>query len=177
MTAIRSATSALVGLGLMLGACTPPCEPGSCELPRCGGEVQARLTRGDAPDEPWTEGDGIVMVHGPQGGWHLSLGVQVVDPDPFVILDITVQARDTVVVDNHYELVLDDHDGCTGAREDLYGFLDVRELAAGDQDTPPELLAGEALLAELQAVTSTGQASYSIPLLAELDPDDRPTPD
>lgn len=159
-------------LALLGAGCTPPCDFGACEPPRCGPAPQARLTRGDAPDEPWSEGDGIVMVHGPQGGWHLSLGVQVVDPDPLVFLDIEVQAEGALVVDNVYELTLSDHDGCTGAREDLYGFLDVSALAETPEQTPPVLLAGRPLEVSLEVWTSTGTASDTVELLAVPDPRD-----
>lgn len=145
----------------------------ACDSGPCGRRTpQAELTQGAAPTVPLEDGDGIVMVHGPQGGWHLSLGVMVTDPDPFVIVDIDVEGAGEVVVANHYEFVLDEHDGCTGTREDLYGFLDVTSLRVAEQDTPPEILGGETLYATLRVTSSEGESEDAVELRAELDPKD-----
>lgn len=152
---------------LVLVACAP--EP----PPPCGGLAPAvSLTHGEDVALDLVDGQGMTLVHGPQGGWHVLFGVRVIDPDPFIELDVTVDALDARVVDNHYELVLSEHDGCTGVRDDLFGFVDVSDI---DREArPPDVLAGETLTLTVGVVTSIGEASEVVEVIAERDPIDEP---
>jgi hypothetical protein len=145
-------------------------------LPPCGEHApSAELTRGDDPDVDLVDGDGIVMVHGPQGGWHVEFGLRVVDPDPQIVFDLTVDAVDGRVVDNHYDLRLAAHDGCTGWRTALYGFLSVVEIRESRDETPPMLLGGEELVMRLEVSSSLGVSTDEVRFIAELDPRDVPS--
>lgn len=159
-------TVAWIALVLLAGACPEPPGP-------CGADAPwAQLMRGDDPDVELQDGEGIVMVHGPQGGWHLEFGVRAVDPDPYVVFDVTVDAPQGRIVDNHYDLKLAAHDGCNGWRTELFGFIGIRDLQEYEGQTPPELLAGEELHMQLSMTSSLGTMSDEVWLEAVPDPRD-----
>jgi hypothetical protein len=65
------------------------------------------------------------------------------------IVEIDYKIRDidsnVIVSDNHYRVALVMDGECSGYYPGMYGYLDVSELAVGDMDTPPELLAQHTL--------------------------------
>ena len=133
-------------------------------------------------------GDSLMMVHGPQGGWHmlgsirLSNTRQVVEID-FGILDIV---SGVYVSNNHYRVALVMQDECTGYYPGMYGYMNVTDLEDGELDTPPELLGGHTLRIEMKANDCTVQqdalgncvrserwSENTVEVEAELDPEDR----
>lgn len=155
-------------VGIVLVGCGPTVDPSTCgdALP------VVALTPGQDTTVDLADGDEIMMVHGPQGGWHVEVGLRVTDPDPRITLDLSVDALGEQVVFNHYEMRLTNHDGCTGVREGLFGFLDMSALAQGDADTPPELLVGEELTVTAEVTGQTGTATTQVVLLGVPDPKD-----
>jgi len=136
---------------LFLAACAPV-EPEAC----ADHEPQVRLTRGDDVQADLVDGEPTTLVFGPQGGFHVLFGVRVVDPSPRVTLDVSVDAPQGRVVDNHYRLRLDtlDEQGCVHGFDDLFGFIDTSAI---DPDArPPELLHGQTLLMRVQVEASQG---------------------
>ena len=141
----------MVALLPVLGAAA--CEPEPAGP--CGVDAPwAQLMRGDDPDVELVDGEGIVMVHGPQGGWHVEFGIR---------------GR---IVDNHYDLTLAAHDGCNGWRTELFGFIGIRDIAEYEGQTPPDLLTGEELHMRLSMTTSLGSVTDEVTLIAEPDPRD-----
>ena len=119
--------------------------------------------------------DPLIMVHGPQGGWHLLCSARVHHTDPVVSISFTVNTEaGDVVADNFYEVALfPGSNECNGVFSGMYAFLDVSDLAQGELNTPPELLAGELLTVEMSIVDAAGRAaSDTLIVTATLDPAD-----
>ena len=95
----------------------------------------------------------LVMVHGPQGGWHMLGSIYLAHTLPIVEIDYTITDIEsgTMVSSNHYRVGLVMEDECTGYYPGMYGYLNVQELANGELDTPPELLANHLLLLEMKS--------------------------
>lgn len=109
----------------------------------CGESAVVEVGTGAAAFEPFGDPPSAVMVHGPQGGWHMlgSLRVTGLQQIVSVRYTITHQASGVVVADNQYRVgMLYDADTCVGSYPGMYGYLNVTELVDGEADTPPELL-------------------------------------
>lgn len=109
----------------------------------CGEAAVVEVGTGAAAFEPFGQPPTAVMVHGPQGGWHMLGSLRVTGLQQIVSVRYTVthQASGVVVADNQYRVgMLFDADTCVGTYPGMYGYLNVAEMAAGDADTPPELL-------------------------------------
>ena len=144
---------------LALGCGDPPTEPGA---PDKGDDTAAVPTGcfaaapaidvgpGAAGFEPLSDGDPLVMVHGPQGGWHMLGSVRTHNMKPIVKIHFNVSVLETgvEVADNdlYVQTLPDGDDPCAGVYPGMYAYLRVDDLAVGDADTPPELLAYESLL-------------------------------
>ena len=115
------------------------------------------------------------MVHGPQGGWHILGSARMSNFSPIVRIHyvVTVEATGAIVADNNYRVEMRTDAECSGYYAGMYGYLDVRELAAGELDTPPELLAGQELRLTMEVADEQGAAaSDSLMVIAALDPMD-----
>jgi len=101
------------------------------------------------------------MVHGPQGGWHVLGSVRMWNMGPIVDIHFVVSsvAHDAIVADNNYRVATVIEGECTNLFWGMYGYLDVHEIAAGELDTPPELLADGPL--EI-VMTITDQAGLTV---------------
>jgi hypothetical protein len=99
---------------------------------------------GEREFETLDSGEQVVMVHGPQGGWHM-LGSMLANNMTEIVsahFTITHLATGVVVADNTYRVAtVYDGDNCSGYYPGMYGYLYVEELAEGEADTPPELMA------------------------------------
>lgn len=125
--------------------------------------------------EPLAEGSPVTMVHGPQGGWHVLASARFANLHAIVGIDyvIRVAADDTVISDNFYRVQMVRDGACGGYYPGMYGYLDVRALATGDRDTPPELLADVPLVLALSATDAEGRvATDTLAVVAALDPVD-----
>lgn len=132
------------------------------------------------------EGSEQIMVHGPQGGWHIMASASVShmatveNVGMIVTLDYAIRwpARDDAPLSfGHFQVALAPHDDdCGGYYAGMQGVLDVSALAEGEADTPPELLAGETLRLSMDAADREGRTAHDeIEILAALDPADRDT--
>ena len=109
----------------------------------CGEAAVVEVGTGAAAFEPFAEPATAVMVHGPQGGWHMLGSLRVVGLQQIVSVRYTVthQATGAVVADNQYRVgMLYDAEACLGTYPGMYGYLNVTDMAVGEADTPPELL-------------------------------------
>ncbi len=108
--------------------------------------------------EPLDELAEAVMVHGPQGGWHVLGSARVWNTTPIVRLNytITVERSGARVSNNDLYVQLVPDEPCAGVYPGMFGYLDVSALADGDRDTPPELLVGEVLVLAMRATDEAG---------------------
>jgi hypothetical protein len=83
--------------------------------------------------QPYAEGDGAVMVHGPQGGWHVEASMRVTNTVPIVAIRYTIEAEGARISDNNYRVQILQDGPCTGYYPGMYGYLNVTALAVGDR--------------------------------------------
>ena len=133
-------------------ACTSnPKEDTAAELPCWLQKPQVSIGTGEYVWEAIDELDPVVMVHGPQGGWHMLGSVQVINTQPIIEVDFTITEESTgmVVSSNHYRVAMIMEEECSGYYPGMYGYLNVIDLEVGDLDTPPELLADKIVTFEM----------------------------
>lgn len=131
-----------------------------------------------------------VMIHGPQGGWHILASLRTQGMMNIVEVHYTIEHLETgtFVSDNIYRLAVVSDGECSGYYPGLYGYLSVGELYDGDLDTPPELLGGDTLRIRLRVTDCTTNmeevglciqadrwAEASLDVTALLDPVDQPS--
>ena len=163
----------------MLLACPgPSTESGDC----FGGEPVVTIGGTEVHEDgsqTWTEMDDgveVTMVHGPQGGWHVLASARAWNTEPIVTIlyTVTVEESGALVSHNNYRVQLVEDDSCSGYYPGMYGYLDVTAIEEGDADTPPELLAGAALLLHMEVTDEVGHAaSDDVHAVAALDPADQ----
>jgi len=102
-----------------------------------------------ACEEPWAalgtgiEGfeelpvEGLEMVHGPQGGWHLPAALRVGNTRNVVrihaqVTDVLTGIPVTEELKYHVQLVAEE--GCQGSYPNMYLYLDVDDLAPGETE-------------------------------------------
>lgn len=98
---------------------------------------------GEREFEEMADGDGVVMVHGPQGGWHMLGSVRATHMTEIVSVHFTIThtPSGTIVADNTYRVAtVYDPDTCVGYYPGMYGYLYVEALEDGELNTPPELM-------------------------------------
>lgn len=121
------------------------------------------------------EGDPIVMVHGPQGGWHILGSAKVANMGEKVSIHYTITDVESQVkiADNLYNIRLGMDEDCGGLFPGMYAYLDVSELALGEQNTPPELLAYNELELSMRISNEFEmEVTKTIRVIAQLDPKD-----
>jgi hypothetical protein len=94
------------------------------------------------------DGAPLMMVHGPQGGWHMLASVRVTGtlPEVHIQYEIEHEPSGVTVSNNSYNLALLMEEGCSGTYVGMYGYLGVGVLEEGEFNTPPELLDGDTLI-------------------------------
>ncbi len=145
------------------------------------------LGQGEREFEAFEEPYESMMIHGPQGGWHILASLQTQGMMDIVEVNYTIEHLETgvLVSDNTYRLAVVSNGDCAGYYPGMYGYLAVSPLYDGDLDTPPELLGGDMLRLKLrvtdcsefleddgQCIQSQRWAEAKIDVLAVLDPID-----
>lgn len=156
--------------------------PASCaEL----GPVAFELGTGEEDFEALTEGQTLAMVHGPQGGWHLTMAVHGANTDQFVSLEyrvVDVQSQTTITAMDPFAVnvalvppVLGTW-GCEGSYTGLLGILDFTALGGGE--TAWEVLACRtvSLQATLYDAGGGALASDAVEVVVMPDPRDVDSP-
>ena len=143
---------------------------------------------GEQVFEEMIEEQGVIMVHGPQGGWHMLGSIRIENTSPIVEIDFEIEDLHSgvIVSSNHYRVGLLMEDDCSGYYPGMYGYLNVQDLIGDMGNTPPELLGGHLLEMRMQSNDCTesqnaeglcireerwGTASFLV--TAELDPVDQ----
>ena len=83
------------------------------------------LGEGEREFEDFEEPYESVMIHGPQGGWHILASIRTHGMMDIVEVHYTIEHLDTgtFVSDNIYRLAVVSEGECTGYYPGLYGYL------------------------------------------------------
>lgn len=162
----RAAARAMLAYGGLV-ACAPPAEDtAACEAACACAPPAVTIGTGPFPFAPMAEGQDVVMVHGPQGGWHVLASLRAAHVTTIVryryALDAYVADPPVRVSETQGRVMLVSETGCGGDYPDLFGYLDVRALADGTRDTPPELLDGETLRMTIAVEDDAGRAAEAV---------------
>lgn len=97
--------------------------------------------------EPFNEHLEAMMIHGPQGGWHIEVALALENMLQVLEIAYTIEhiPSGVFVSENNYRIAMVMKGDCSGEMPGLYGYLSVVDLMEGDVDTPPEILAGDLL--------------------------------
>lgn len=128
------------------------------EEPSCFDAVPSiDIGEGERAFEPFVEPFEAMMIHGPQGGWHILASLQTHGMNNIVEVHYTIEHLDSgvLVSDNTYRLAVVSTGDCAGYYPGMYGYLSVASLYDGELDTPPELLGGDALRIEMEVTDCT----------------------
>ena len=87
----------------------------------------------------------VIMVHGPQGGWHILGSILTQNIRQIVELDFDIfhLATGSQISDNTYRLAMVMEDECSGYYPGLFGYINFAEHIDGENDTPPELFSDD----------------------------------
>ena len=147
---------------------------------------------GEMNFETLVEGDPVIMVHGPQGGWHLLGSLRFENLKQIVEIDFNVydEVSGVQIVQNHYRAAMLLDGECSGYYVGMFGYINVSDLQDGELDTPPELLAdhdlrmsfhvtdcSDIMEANGECTKDTRFAAKDIIVKAALDPIDMPQDD
>jgi hypothetical protein len=174
-----SLRSGSLGLSLLVlcGGCGPATNSDS------GGEIgpcdtngaRIEIGTGGASFETLGAGDPVMMVHGPQGGWHILGSIRTWNTTPIIRIayDIRAVDEDTYISQNEYHVMLAMDEECSGYYPGMYGYLDVSPLAAGGLNEPAELLSYSSVEMSMSIEDQDGQTSSDTILVTAIpDPQD-----
>jgi len=130
---------------------------------------------GETTFEPLEDGDPVVMVHGPQGGWHMLGSVRIHSMESIIEVSYTItdEISGVRVSDNTYRVAVVVDGECTGFYPGMYGYLTVDELVTPAANRPPELLSYKTLEMKMDVTDYGGRtASKTVRVIAQPDPAD-----
>lgn len=146
-----------------------PCEDGPAVL----------VGNGESGHVSLVEGQDVVMVHGPQGGWHIWYSFVAYNFGP--IVDYTITGRDE---DLGLEIVEEslavatvplESIACGAQVWGIFGYLPLDAEVTGEAATPPNYLAGHTLTMGVDLVDledTTVSATHAVTVRATCDPVD-----
>ena len=138
-------------------------------------EPRVEIGGGEMVFESVAEGDGVMMVHGPQGGWHMLGSVRVHNMEPIIEVHFTIHDEETgtVVSDNLYRVAVVQDGDCTGYYPGMYGYMDVSGLATETATRPPEILSHKPVVMTMEVNDFDGRhKTETLRVIAEPDPVD-----
>ena len=108
---------------------------------------QLEIGEGESSFLPLSQGDNVVIVHGPQGGWHITGAVRATGIGQIARIRFSVEHLNSgvFVTDYDYNVAMVMEDDCTGSFINMTGFITVSEMEGGDVLLPPDLLEDEEL--------------------------------
>jgi len=130
---------------------------------------------GEEEFESLEDGDSVMLVHGPQGGWHVTGAVRATGFGQIARLHYSVQDLESgvYVTDYSYNVAMVMEDECVGTFFNLIGFVTIAELGGGDELIPPDLLEGNELEMKIIVENFNGRVGEaSVTVIAERDPQD-----
>lgn len=149
------------------GDAVHPCESGVPAL---------ELGEGEELFEALAPGDPVVMVHGPQEGWHITGAIRAWNTEDIVRLTYTVTVPaydDATIVDQTYRFKLVPEGDCGGTQPALTGYIELDELTDDEKTEPHELLAYETVVMRMHLTDEAGvDLVETLELQAVPDPQD-----
>lgn len=165
-------------LFVMLAACTGFKDDSGGNGGCAEGDPCVEVGNGETSHAPLAEGDHVVMVHGPQGGWHIWGSLKTWNLSDIVTIVFTIDDQDTGVriSDNTYNvaMVAGDADN-EHVYYGLFGFLDADDPATADVvEIPPDVLAGHTVRLAMTVTNADDgtSATASVDVIADPDPCD-----
>ena len=127
-------------------------EINSCSENPCYSKTpQVHIGTGEYEWKELSEGDSVMMVHGPQGGWHMLGSIWLENSAQIVEVSFQIYTMENIVIsDNNYRVAMVMEEECVGFYPGMFGYLNVSELEEGNRNTPPELLADTQVRFEIQ---------------------------
>ena len=117
----------------------------------------------------------VVVVHGPQGGWHITGAVRATGIGQIARIRYTIEHIESgvFVTDYDYNVAMVMEDDCVGTFTNMIGFITVSEMEGGDALLPPDLLEDQELRITME-VDDFGERSVvsSVIVVGERDPID-----
>lgn len=141
---------------------------------------RVEIGTGDSTFESLMEAEPVVMVHGPQGGWHMLGSVRTHSMHNIIEVHYTVTDVESGVrvSDNNYRVAVVEDGECTGYYPGMYGYLDVAELATEVATRPPEVLGYKLVDIEMTVTDYEGrEVTEVLRVTAQPDPVDLPGAD
>jgi len=132
----------IFGAGVAAG-CTDSSSDSGGDVGVCGNDgARIEIGTGSASYEEIEALDPVMMVHGPQGGWHMLGSIRAWNTTPIIRISYDIRAvdSDVFISQNEYHVMLAMDEECSGYYPGMYGYLDVSPLASGDLNEPAELL-------------------------------------
>lgn len=176
------APSHVLGLGL-LGACASAGDKALDDTafvdadPCVSGRPTLALGEGEVLFEPLAPGDSVVMVHGPQEGWHITGAIRAWNTDSIVRLEYQVTVPDfddAVIVDQNYRFKLVPEEGCSGYQPALTGYIELDEVTSDEKVRPYEILAYKDVVMHMHLTDDNGvDLEESLTLTAVPDEQDK----
>lgn len=160
-------------IGLLAGCAGPQdlaAETADTAASPCGVEAPDalhQLTIGTGEDvfEALQPGDEVPIIYGPQGGWHVWLGLRASHLEKLTtIRAVLIETESQQVVSetvNRVGLEADEELSCQSSFAGLVAYLDVDELTRGACDTPPELLHEREVCIQMEAEDMEGSSASS----------------
>ncbi|MBW2257840.1 MAG: hypothetical protein JRI25_25005, partial [Deltaproteobacteria bacterium] len=95
-----------------------------------------------------SELDPVILVFGPQGGYHILGAAWVCNmPIPALVrFKIVHEESETLISDVLYRVRDPNEPPCCGFQTNLFGYIDARNMPGGDTESIPDLLAGEVVV-------------------------------
>ena len=141
---------------------------------------RVEIGTGDSTFESLMEAEPVVMVHGPQGGWHMLGSVRTHSMHNIIEVHYTVTDVESGVrvSDNNYRVAVVEDGECTGYYPGMYGYLDVADLATDVANRPPEVLGYKLVDIEMTVTDYEGrEVTEVLRVTAQPDPVDLPGAD
>ncbi len=142
--------------------------------------ARVEIGTGDSTFEALVEAEPVVMVHGPQGGWHMLGSVRTHSMHNIIEVHYTVTDVESGVrvSDNNYRVAVVEDGECTGYYPGMYGYLDVADLATEVATRPPEVLGYKLVDIQMTVTDYEGrEVTEILRVTAQPDPVDLPGAD
>ena len=152
-------------------------DTGRKDVPCEAAPPSVEIGTGDTTFESLVEAEPVVMVHGPQGGWHMLGSVRTHNMHNIIEVHYTVTDMESGVrvSDNNYRVAVVQDGECTGYYPGMYGYIDVAELVTEFATRPPEVLGYHIVELRMAVKDYEGrEAEASILVTAQPDPADLP---
>ena len=132
-----------------LFACTNSNKDTSAVEPESCFALNPSLLIGEGEQEfvPFSDPPEAMIVHGPQGGWHVVASIRIENMESIIEGEyhIVHQQTGVLVSENTFRIAVIPDGVCSGYYPGMFGYISVSDLHDGELDTPPELLGGETL--------------------------------